>query len=258
MSLLHWVLAPSSSLSSEFPPAWGAPPSPHFQDAQFSVLYSDVGSIFYAKCGPVPSSLDSRIGWITKSPVSTQWDIVPARSSVSDTGAYKWLSRTECIDVWKLDTELLKSDAVTLAQKHGKSVFAFLPDNGVGQFSIQRLMTFDEDLEPVYPPEPWGVQLLGQKDLTFATWTFEPGTKVMVLTRLRTTPEVLPRLLETVGYKARELGFDTVETWNLPEGLQDSAKELGAKSFERNEHLSAVKWYGKESDGEVEWIFNEK
>lgn len=254
MSLLHWVLAPRSSLPAEFPAIWGAPPAPHLQDAVFSVLYSDVGRTFYARCGPEPSP-DRPLGWITKSPVSTQWDLPPV-PTVGDTPAWKWLSRADCLDVWEQDSALIQAEAAVLAGAKGRTVCAFLPDNGVAQFNIQRLMTFGAGLQPVYPPEPWGVQLIGEEQLTFATWTFEPGTKVMVITRLRVSPVAFPKLLEAVSSKARELGFETVEAWNLPHELKEGAKST--RTFERDEHLPAVKWYGGEPDDSVEWIFNEK
>ena len=254
MSLLHWVLAPRSSLPAEFPAAWGAPPTPHLQDAAFSVLYSDVGRVFYARCGPVPSP-DRHLGWITKNPVSTQWDISPS-PAVGDRAAWRWLARTDCVALWEQDVALMQAEAAARARTQGKTVCAFLPDSGVAQFSIQRLMTFDADFKPVYPPEPWGVQLEAEQQLTFATWTFEPGTKVMVLTRLRTSPAAFPKLLEAVSHKARELGFETIEAWNLPSELEEVAKST--RTFERDEHLSAVKWYGEEPEDSVEWIFNEK
>ena len=88
--------------------------------------------------------------------------------------------------------------------------------------------------------------------------TFEPGTKIVVLTRLRATQHQLPELLAALRYKARQLGFDTIETWDIPNELKEEAEKLGSRSFERSEHLSAVKWYGKETEQEVEWVFNEK
>jgi hypothetical protein len=259
MRLLHWVLAPRSALPTTFPAEWGTPPPEGPHDARFSVLYSDIGRDFYAKCGPVPGK-DIRHGWLVMGACSTQWDVLAQSDNAPNqaTAGRKWLSRSECIDIWKQDAELTRAELPVLARQKAKTVFAFLPDQGVGQFSIQRLMTFDEHLEPVYPLEPWGVLLLGTDSLTFATWTFEPGTKIVVLTRLRATPQTLPELLAALKYKAHELGFDIIETWDIPNGLKDAAEKLGSRTIERAEHLSAAKWYGDEADDEVEWIFNEK
>lgn len=262
MRLLHWVLAPPGALCAPFPAAWAAPPESPLRDAVFAVLYSDIGRDFYARCGPVPGTEPgARGGWEVVGAVSTQWDVPQeVRASEENKKRWKWLSREECINVWKQDAELMKADAVALAQSKGKTVYTFLPDQGVGQFSIQRLMTFDENLQPVYPLEPWGVQLLAGPDepLAFATWTFEPGTTIMVLTRLRCTPEQLPILLEALKFKAREIGFDVVETWGIPDSLRKVGEGLGSRTVERVEHLSATKWYGEEPEDSVEWIFNEK
>lgn len=252
MRLLHWILAPRSSLPA-FPAEWGIPPESPLQDARFSVLYSDIGKEFYARAGPAPGQL----GWVVTGALSTQWAVPPQAATAVDQSQWKWFSRDECIDLWKQDAELIKSDVVALAKK-GQTVHTFLPDKGVGQFSIQRLMTFDEDLKPVYPPEPWGVRLRASKGLTFATWTFELGTKTMVLTRLRSTAEDLPALLEALKFKAQEMSFDTVETWDIPQELKDVGDQLGARTFEREEHLSAAKWYGPEPVDQLEWVFNEK
>ncbi|GJE86632.1 acetyltransferase domain-containing protein [Phanerochaete sordida] len=250
MRLLHWVLAPASSLPP-FPTQWGTPPKSPLQDARFSVLYSDIGEDFYLRAGPAPG----HPGWTVVGAQSIQWAVPPLPDASSESSRWRWLGRDDCIDVWKLDAELMQADALALAHKKGRTVYTFLPDKGVGQFSIQRLMTLDKELRPIYPLEPWGVQLLGTKSLTFATWTFEPGTKIMVLTRLRSSAEDFPALLEALKFKAREIGFDTVETWNVPDELKELGERLGAKTSKRTDHMSATKWYGQD---DAEWIFNEK
>ncbi|EKM56951.1 uncharacterized protein PHACADRAFT_91589 [Phanerochaete carnosa HHB-10118-sp] len=253
MRLLHWVLAPRSFLP-EFPSQWGTMPESPLQDALFSVLYSDVGREFYFRAGPRPG----QPGWSVCGVLSTHWDVPPQSDASVDRNQWRWLSRSDCIDIWEQDAELMKSDAAALAQKQHKTVFTFLPDNGIGQFSMHRLITIDTWLRHVYPPEPWGVQLVSSRGLTFATWTFEPETRVMVLTRLRSTAEDFPALLEALQFKAQEIGLDTIETWNIPEDLKGVGDQLGARTLERSEHLSAAKWYGSEPEEQVEWVFNEK
>lgn len=253
MRLLHWVLAPRSSLPA-FPSEWGVPPESPLQDARFSVLYSDIGKEFYFRAGPAPGEP----GWTVVDALSTQWDVSPRPDAPRNSSQWRWLSRDDCIGIWEQDAELMKADALVLARERQKTLYTFLPDKGVGQFSIQRLMTFDDQLRPVYPLEPWGVQLLSGKSLTFATWTFEPGTKVMVLTRLRCSAENFPALLDALKFKAREFGLDTVETWNLPAYLQKAGDHFGAIIVERTDHLSATRWYGSEPSEQTEWIFNEK
>ena len=73
MSLLHWVLAPYSSLPP-FQEKWGSlPPSvASCGNASFSTLYSDIGPEFYRNCGPDEGS----DGWVVREPVERTW-IVP-------------------------------------------------------------------------------------------------------------------------------------------------------------------------------------
>lgn len=52
--------------------------------------------------------------------------------------------------------------------------------------------------------------------------------------------------------------LDSVEVWNLDEELKEVAKDLKGSEVEREEHLPAVKWYGKEKVEDVKWRFNEK
>lgn len=254
MRLLHWVLAPHSALPA-FPSEWGLPPSQETAvgDAVVSVLYSDVGQ-FYKACGPTPDE----VGWVIDHPVSTEWKVPPtsAEQQVED-GKWKGLTKADCLALWATDAELIMRDVATAAQASGKPGFSYLPDKGLAQYVVERRMQFTAEMKPVYPPEPWGVQLVENGGpLTYATWTSEPGTKTMVLIRVRASAEVVPELFDVVRKKAQQLGFDTIEAWNAPPEL---AKIADGRTFERGEHLSAVKWYSKtEPADQIQWLFNEK
>lgn len=257
MRLLHWVLAPHSSLPP-FPSEWVSPPPEDLHDALFSVLYSDVGSEFYENCGP---TLDGGAGWKTTSPMTTCWSVATLAESLAGgvkQEEWRWLSSQEADRAWEADSMLILADVTSKAKAEGKTTFAFLPTEGVGQYNIQRLMSFTPDLQPVLI-EPWGVvrQQHGAP-LALATWTFEPGTKTMILTRLRATEVELPLLLELLVQAAQGLGKDTIETWNLPGHLADIAERTGGRTFERTDHLSAVMWYGSKPEEQLIWLFNEK
>lgn len=260
MRLLHWVLAPEGSISSQFPSAWGAPPVACMQDAAFSVLYSDIGDRFYHhNCSCLP---ETQLGWITKGAVNTSWSVQKSvQNVVPGSGQWKWLSKEDAVQILEEDVDVMKEDATAIA-RGGKPVCAFLPTGGVGRFSIERVMRFDADMNPSMPMDIWGVKLIIEsqdKPFEFATWTLESAdSKVMVLTRLRTTCQNFPGLLSSITEAARQNGIETIETWNLPLELTTLATQLGGKTYDRTDHLSSIKWYGSEAEEDVQWLFNEK
>lgn len=265
MRLLHWVLAPSSVLPpSSFPSEWGLPPPDGPRDGQFSVLYSDVGSKFYHACGPIPTIPNS--GWETISPVSTSWKVdTPAHTTEVDIGG-DWVLLTEedAYKIWEQDSKAMQADVLSSSKSSGKVAFTFLPTSGVGKFSIQRNVKFTQpDLKPVLD-KFWGVARRSADGSgspspdVYATWTYEPGTQTIVLTRIRASKDEFPALLEKLKEAAQSIGRDTIEVWNLPEHLKDVAKQHGGETAEREEHLSAVKWYGSEETRDLLWCFNEK
>ena len=87
MRLLHWVLAPRSVLPTEFPAGWGSPPNPvdgYGGDAQFSVLYSDIGRTFYRNCGPD----GGQSGWLERGSIATVFEVgsvQPLQTGLHDT-----------------------------------------------------------------------------------------------------------------------------------------------------------------------------
>ncbi|OBZ77486.1 hypothetical protein A0H81_02372 [Grifola frondosa] len=222
MCLLHWVLAPRSVLPFEFPATWGAPPDREIA-ARRGMGVAQF-SVLYSDVGP---------------------DFYRACGPERD-------SRTG-----------------------GRTSFTFLPDKGVGAFVVQRTMSFTPNLEPVLPSNTWGVLLLpaGASDLgaalaetslhglpSFVAWTLDLRTspRTLVVTRLRANTSTLPRLLNLMKDAARKADVEKIEIWYLPDKLQAVANEQGWKTAERLEHLSAVKWYGRKSEADIDWVFNEK
>ncbi len=260
MRLLHWILAPTSSFATDFPGEWGSPPVARLQDARFSILYSDVGSEFYHNSGPTPNKGH---GWVATGMENTSWNVDNIQSQGRSEERCRWLQQEDAVRVWEQDAELMKQDARSYADKTHTIVFSLLPNQSVGVFTIQRLMTFTSNLVPNLPSDIWGVQLLDnceqQDSLAFATWTLESGKpKIMVLTRLRATRSSFAVLLRKLMERAKDTGIETIECWNLPEQLRDMAMELGGRTFLRDDHLSSVKWYGPETEDTVRWLFNEK
>ncbi|KZT70495.1 hypothetical protein DAEQUDRAFT_737428 [Daedalea quercina L-15889] len=278
MRLLHWVLAPRSALP-DFPEAWGSPPDVPaalgLQSAQFSVLYSDIGKNFYRYSGP---TADQGNGWLENGSIETSLhaDKAFADTTSSDptTAPHIWLSEHDVKHVWSLDTPLMRADLAKEAASTGRTAFSFLPNIGVGASVIHRSMSFASDKTPVLPLDMWGVLLLPNsvigvdevfadpsRQVTYATWTLDSlneAQRVLVTTRVRASQGTLPALLEVLVKFARKENIQKIEIWGLPETLRITAGEFGWETSNRTDHLSAFKWYGKESEDEVTWLFNEK
>lgn len=275
MRLLHWVLAPRSTLSADFPDAWGAPPAAPdgFGNAQFSVLYSDVGPDFYRLCGPTQYPGN---GWIERGSTLTSWNVPPSEDTLSSkvlSSTWKYLTEDDAIRVWEADAAWMKIYLANMRPSTSRTCFTFLPNQGVAKFLIHRTMSFNKDLTPVLPLQTWGILRLphanaGLEDVlgdderqgsTFATWSLDPtsASGTLIVTRLRATTDTFPELFGRLTEFSREQKIERIEIWALPETLQGIASNLGGVTEQRQEHLSAFKWYGKEPE-ELEWIFNEK
>ncbi|KAH9942825.1 hypothetical protein B0H21DRAFT_749572 [Amylocystis lapponica] len=279
MRLLHWVLAPRSMLPVTFPAAWGEPPHATLGDAQFSVLYSDVGGAFYRTCGPDESGVN---GWLVRGASSTSWrlspcDLVEPRVDGEPAGRWEWLTEDAVKVVMPHEAERMRRDMVRAAPSDNRTLFSFLPHQGVCAFTIQRTMVFPDPASatPALPLETWGAVLHppgdarstedaragAESEPAFAIWTLdgvrEPPRALVVL-RLRTTRATFSAVLRMLVQAAQEADAATVEIWDLPETLQTPAHEHGWTTAERDDHLSAFKWYGPEREDEVKWMFNEK
>ncbi|PCH44914.1 hypothetical protein WOLCODRAFT_133434 [Wolfiporia cocos MD-104 SS10] len=264
MRLLHWILAPRSSMPDKFPAAWGGPPKAfvHTGDARFSVIYSDVGSEFYRACGPSPSL---REGWLERGSIQTALDTstAPATYAEDQVAEKSWhlLSENDVNAVFSREASWVRADLAHAATSTPRTLFSFLPDDGVGASLIKRTMNFTSEGQPT-----WGAAVAeaingAQPDeVTYATWTLDilSDSRSLVVTRLRTTTDTFKGLLDQLIKFARQQNISAIDIWGLPENLQHLAGEFGWTTSHRSEHLSAFKWYGSENAGEVDWLFNEK
>ncbi|KAF7319769.1 hypothetical protein MKEN_00759300 [Mycena kentingensis (nom. inval.)] len=251
MRLMHWVLADESFLPNDaFPSAkWGAPPPKvdGLRNGWFSALWSDVGTL-YASCGPFPGQEG---GWVIRGTTTALWDVHALPSLESD-GAWTWLDNAGVSKLWEEDSELIRNE---LPASNHLSI-AFTPEVGVASFQHRRLDIYLDKVKD--RPQTWGVVSADRG--TYATWTIDPRPPVvrMTITRLRTTRDAFPGVFAKVVELARRHDVKTIEVWGLSEELLAGAKELGAKVSEREEHLSAFKWYGKGTEEDIQWAFNER
>ncbi|KAG9314667.1 hypothetical protein JVU11DRAFT_5472 [Chiua virens] len=269
MRLLHRVTAGRTSEYNlpEFPAEWGAPP-PEVQEAgkgMFSVLYSDVGEEFYKQAGP---GIENSGGWEARDPISTIWKF-PQKGEVQqfDTnGEWRWLKHSDLDTLWKKDVQYIRRKMEQLPvsspeyhTENPKAFATYLPDEGVGSFHIFRSMFAADNIISM---DIWGVEKkpANNDQPIYATWSVDvrPLPPTLIVTRLCTTPSEFPDLLRQIQQAARRSGIEKVEIWNIPKDLVTAATETGGQTFERKEHLPAIKWYGAGETVEVEWVLNEK
>ncbi|KAG0691714.1 hypothetical protein DFH29DRAFT_1010385 [Suillus ampliporus] len=225
MSLLHWVNASRTNLP-KFPEAWGAPPEEVADsgDGLFSVLYSDVGEEFYRSAGPGGNEGG---GWELREAISTIWEV---DTEEGDDEGWTWLTHEQLDGLWE--------------------------PNGVCGFHIPR-STYASDFS--IAGRFWGVQSMSDPD-TYASWSIDvrPPPPTLIVTRLCASEETFPELISKIKQAARRSGIGKVEVWNLRVGLKEIAEKTGGRTFERNEHLPQIVWYGPGATGNVEWAYNEK
>jgi hypothetical protein len=254
MRLLHRVLASPDSLPP-FPPEWGEPPVPPSGagNARFSVLWSDIGVVYYETCGPTRD----RVGWKVIDPITTIWltDV-----NVQHQDEVQWLSEQNCLQLWEQDAQYLKERLIERPPNTSSTRCTFLPNRGLAAFQLRRTNFFLPGLPSVPVPKKWGVIIPGANPPTYATWITDirPLPVALVLTRIRASPEMFPVLLTAIMEAAKENEAATVEMWNLEQHLLETAHKLGGSTGPRIEHLPALAWYGPEKLGDVQLLFNER
>uniref|UniRef100_A0A0W0G6L5 LYC1 C-terminal domain-containing protein n=1 Tax=Moniliophthora roreri TaxID=221103 RepID=A0A0W0G6L5_MONRR len=284
MRLLHWILAPHSFLSQFTFPAnvWGEPPHRDSAagDGALSVLYSEIGSIFYKTCGILPIAKpfyynedDVRAGWIVRGASSVVWSIDATKStaadeSLSEGDTWEYLNEGQVDELWDHDAALMSKDIIDVFSSPDtpeSTAFATLSNGGIESFNRRRFVHVLQD----YDVNQWGIAIQSPNSHSFITWTIElprKGVKYepefrknLMITRLRMAKESHFRFaLLRVFEVARKNGIPRVEVWDLPANLKVVAKELGGVEVQRNKQLPAFKWYGKERPRDVKWMFNER
>ncbi|KAG9124915.1 hypothetical protein FRC07_009747 [Ceratobasidium sp. 392] len=247
MSLLHFAIAKPAGLPA-FPATWGTPPTRRQSLGIVSVLYSDVGA-YYARCAP-----GEGIGWTLVGPTTTEWQVEDEENAPNVLPQVELLSRDQAIETSAADADLFKRDL----ESQGPSPrihFAFQNTKEWCRFQMSRV-----DEHPLYlsgPPSIWGVRAQHQSETHFIVWEYQviPRRK-FVIVNLRASPETFPALFATMRSVAQAEKHEVIEAWNLEESLLSTANELGGRTYERTEHVPAVKWYGEK--GEVVWFGNNK
>ncbi|EUC56992.1 hypothetical protein RSOL_206730 [Rhizoctonia solani AG-3 Rhs1AP] len=247
MNLLHFAIAKPEGIPS-FPSTWGlAPPFRLEQPCEVSVLYSDVGK-FYERCAP-----GEGVGWTIVDPMTTEW-VVEADGNKTAPASVELLSRDDAIKAVAGDLDLFKKDLESKGPSE-RIHFGFQPTAAWCSFQMHW-----DDKHPLYmssPPSFWGAKTKVGEETHFIVWQYEASPKPkLIILYTRATPETFPDLFEAARSVCRAEKHGAIETWNLDEALVPIGGQLGGRTYERGEHLPAMKWYGE--PGEVVWVGNNK
>jgi hypothetical protein len=257
MRLLHWVTASRVNLPG-FPKAWGAPPE-EVADAGgglFSVLWSDIGEVFYRLAGPG----DKGGGWEKRGAISTIWEV---GTEEGDDEGWTWLTQEQLKGLWNRDAERIRNELTNMPMSNGSyevehpaALVACLPSDGVSAFQIPRATYIWEfSMAGGF----WGVQSSSDPG-TYASWSVDmrPPPPTLIVTRLSASEETFPGLIAKIKQAAGRSGIGKVEVWNLGAGLRAVAEKTGGRTFTRPEGLPQIVWYGPGATENVEWVYNEK
>ncbi|KAG8726579.1 hypothetical protein FRC12_023260 [Ceratobasidium sp. 428] len=247
MSLLHFAIGEPKGLPM-FPAIWGTPPARCNRPGTVSVLYSDVGE-FYERCAP-----GEGVGWTIASPTTTEWVVEIGGNSPNVLSEVELLSRDQAIETTGADADLFKRDLESQGPS-SRIHYAFQTTKEWCRFQMYRA-----DEHPLYlhsPPKIWGVRMQHQGETHFIVWEYESAPKrKLIVVNLRASPETFPHLFEAIKSVGQAEKHDIIEAWNLDASLLPLADKLGGRTYERTEHLPAMKWYGEK--GDVVWFGNNK
>ncbi|ORX37819.1 hypothetical protein BD324DRAFT_650364 [Kockovaella imperatae] len=267
LKLLHYILADPSLIPS-FPELWGQPPqAPDRKVIPYgiaSILWSDVGSIFYSKC----TIGQTRPGWVM--PETKQSEIIwKTRAPALQEGDERW-ERIRPTELPSIGQELRQSsvDALKSVDTSSKTVYTTDPSSvGLLDFIPLRGSWTWEDKD-FNTADPCGLRFRseyngGSQDtiIIFGTFNASLGRRTLITYVHNLDPRDLSSLLRVIDAIAFPL--DQKEGWIF--GLEESRHaelikawqaESGreAKYGHRAEvmgHLLGVAYYGPEGEHEL-------
>ncbi|WVQ82555.1 hypothetical protein IAT38_004684 [Cryptococcus sp. DSM 104549] len=264
LSLLHHHLGPLNTLPP-IPKSWGGPqqadyippfPSSMLPKAVGSILWTDVGSNFYARC----SIGTTRPGWVVDDSSSSEvvWKILPPEGTIDS--SVEWLYQEDMPSVTDELSARLKAQ-LQRADTSEHSLFAHDPASPGALTFIQTLGDWNNP--PIRDNIPLGLRIRlpsgnTQDDtiVLFALNNKAIGSRLLVTYVSNLKPVQLPVVLRAFDELAVEAGHSLGWAWGLdPESeLVDTWKKLPgreARSGRRQEIdglLLAVAWYGEEKE----------
>ena len=217
-------------------------------DAEFSVLYSDIGTEYYGK-----------FGWAAYP--SLQVSAYLEGNKPEKPAGIKFLSQKEMKPYCERDVGKLREKMESLPND-GRTHVAFLPsfEQLDWQFTRDELST-----KPKGHPEPSNHGAAIDDDSGWIYWHHDLSKNMLVIHRVvADTPEAVRDLLSAAAAEAGRSGLERVVAWN-PEGtVEDGARLLAEEGeavkvrFENREEYRrpCLRWKGG-ANGDVVWEENQ-
>ncbi|KAG8669051.1 hypothetical protein FPOAC2_08363 [Fusarium poae] len=233
-------------------------------DADFSVLWSDVGPDFYGA-----------LGW--KAFRSTYLEF-PVKDTLPPADpAVKPLTLDDVLELAARDEEIVREKVASSTSAVSAAV---IPDaDAIGwhmnrvDFMCNRIFSRKPAIRGALytPPEAPNSRIWASWTCSFYGGRDQPAKNIVRILRLTNEDEnisddTLAKGIEAIAglaqKEAKEWLCSKVELWNPEERVKratESIQSLGAKYVVRDsEHLSSMNWFGKDPNQEVEWIANER
>lgn len=235
----------------------------------FSILYSDIGTKYYAK-----------FGWEVHP--STHISFPPSTSPYpSESSSAKPLSYTDIPSLCSLDEQNLRTQLAQESKEDGRTHVALLPSYAQMQWHHLREDFVTSKLFNNKTPSTKGAISSGQPGTRI--WAIfsrafygpvgkkESGNTLHILRLVvedeRVNEENVERLrgvLEIARREAGEWGLEEVDVWNPSECVRELVRRTRLRHEEverKEESIASLMWYGDGKGGgkeDVKWVANEK
>ncbi|KAF4998370.1 hypothetical protein FGRMN_3250 [Fusarium graminum] len=233
-------------------------------DADFSVLWSDVGPKFY-----------NAVGW---KPFESTWLEFPVAETEHTVEEFvKPITLDDISDLAARDEELLRKRVSSLSSQVRAVV---VPDATTlqwhihrGDFMCKHLFSRTPTVHgAVYtPPDAPNSRIWAIWTGNFYGMLDKPEKNILRIVRLVIEDETISDETLTKGIQAiassaqktaKEWSCSKVEVWNPQNRVHkaaESIQSLRAKLFVReNNNIASLQWFGEDSNENIEWIANEK
>lgn len=240
--------------------------------AQFSILFSDIGPKFYAKSGWIPRG---NTHLEVKTDTTAEFAASPDVKDITDDMLPELAAR---------DEQIVRA---LVAQPSSKCRVAVLPSVDSLNWHFYRedyIMNTIHGRKPTVRGAVWtsptdsAVRVWGLFKRTRYDGVGDDGVQVLIdvihFMRLVIDDEkgslsddelaqALKGIFAVANREAKDWGCKSYDTWNPSERIRnvvtEKLPELGAEFVQRDKfEIASIKWFGNESDDDVEWVANEK
>ncbi|CAG8635713.1 1722_t:CDS:2 [Dentiscutata heterogama] len=209
--------------------------------AEFSFLYSDIGTEFYG-----------RFGWKAYPLKEVRFKVDNNFTTLSENSAeIVAIDQSNLESVIQQDCEYIKKEF----SKLNKKSLVVLPINPTYNWFFERSKYLSKSNEC---SNILGVKILKEQDIRgFIIWCPDFQYNKLEILRFRSDSQQTTQLLiEKAKQEASRFKFKQVILWNPDLRLFDLSRKVEVEVVEMTKKLPSLAWYM--DDGDVDWVLNEK